>query len=90
MAFFATARSRNMSTAKLAGLEALRANVMLADNHLNITYVNQAAYDLMREAEADLKQELPRFDAANLIGCNIDAGGEFSGPLSGCLECGEA
>jgi nitrogen-specific signal transduction histidine kinase len=62
MAFFAKARSRNAPMAKLAGLEALRANVMLADNDLNITYVNTTALALMKEAEADLKKELPRFD----------------------------
>ena len=60
------------TAARLAGLEALRANVMIADNDLNITYMNPAVMALMKEAEADLKRELPRFDAGRLIGCNID------------------
>ncbi len=57
---------------RLAALEALGARVMVADPGLNITYVNAAAMALMREAEAELKRELPRFDADRLVGSNID------------------
>lgn len=57
---------------KVAALEALGARVMLADAALNITYVNPAAMALMREAAAELKRELPRFDLDQLIGSNID------------------
>ena len=59
-------------TSKTAGLDALRANVMIADSELNITYMNPAAVNLMRDAEDELKAELPRFSVANLIGSNID------------------
>jgi PAS domain S-box-containing protein len=55
-----------------AALDALGANVMMADANLNITYMNAAALALMQEAEADLKKELPRFDVSTLIGSNID------------------
>ncbi len=58
--------------AKLSALDALRANVMIADENLNITYMNQTLIALMQEAEADLKKELPRFNVAKLIGSNID------------------
>lgn len=58
--------------ARVAALEALRANVMVADAELNITYCNPSVVALLREAEADLKRELPRFDVATLIGSNID------------------
>jgi methyl-accepting chemotaxis protein len=58
--------------AKLSALDALRANVMIADENLNITYMNQTLIALMREAEDDLKKELPRFSVAKLIGSNID------------------
>jgi PAS domain S-box-containing protein len=54
-------------------LDALRASVMIADAGLNITYVNPAALGLMREAEADLRKELPGFSADKLIGSNIDS-----------------
>ncbi len=57
---------------KSTAIDALRANVMIADANLNITYMNPAVTALMREAEADLKKELPRFNAATLIGSNID------------------
>jgi PAS domain S-box-containing protein len=54
------------------GLNALRTNVMIADAELNIRYMNPSVIALMREAEADLKRELPKFSVATLIGSNID------------------
>ena len=58
--------------AKLNALDALRANIMLADPDLNIMYMNPAVAELLRDAEADLKKELPRFSVDTLIGSNID------------------
>jgi PAS domain S-box-containing protein len=55
-----------------AALGSLQANVMIADNELNIISMNPAAHKLMREAEPELKRELPHFDAGALIGRNID------------------
>ncbi len=69
---FAFTRIENGATRKVAALDALRTKVMIADADLNIVYVNPTAIALMREAEADLRKELPRFDAARLIGSNID------------------
>ncbi len=64
---------RNKTDMLRAGaLDALRTKIMMADAELNITYMNPAAVALMREAEADLKKELPRFDANRLVGSNID------------------
>ncbi len=60
------------SKAKLAALTTLRTNVMLADVKLNITYMNNTLIELMREAEPELKRELPRFSVDTLIGSNID------------------
>jgi methyl-accepting chemotaxis protein len=57
---------------QLLALEALRTNVMVADAKLNITYMNSAVRELLKEAEADLKKELPGFSVAGLIGKNID------------------
>jgi len=45
--------------AQISALEALRTNVMIADADLNITNMNPAVMELMREAQADLKKELP-------------------------------
>jgi PAS domain S-box-containing protein len=60
------------SDTKAAALDALRANVMLADESLNITFLNKSVTALLQEAEAELKRELPRFSMATLIGSNID------------------
>jgi PAS domain S-box-containing protein len=65
-------KQRDSVTAMTTALNTLRTNVMIADNDLNITYMNQAVLALMREAEADLCKELPKFSVATLIGSNID------------------
>ncbi len=57
---------------QLESLEIITANIMIADEKLIIRYMNTAAKELMKEAESDLKKELPRFDFNNLIGSNID------------------
>ncbi|MBO0662024.1 methyl-accepting chemotaxis protein [Jiella sp. MQZ9-1] len=57
---------------RLAALDALHTNVMVADAKLNITYLNPELTQFLREAEADVKRELPRFDVDKLIGSNID------------------
>ncbi|QLF69721.1 PAS domain S-box protein [Peteryoungia desertarenae] len=64
--------SNAKTVAKTLALDALQANVMVADANLNITYMNPAVMDLLKEAEADLKKELPKFSVATLIGSNID------------------
>ena len=63
---------RSNAAEKIAALDALRSNVMLADEKLNITYMNKTLVRLMEEAEVELKKELPRFSVAKLIGSNID------------------
>ncbi len=47
------------SARRLQALEALRANVMIADAELNITYMNPAVRELLQETEADIRKELP-------------------------------
>ena len=64
--------SNKLVSHKVAGLNALRTNVMLADAKLNITYLNPAFDRLLREAEPELKRELSRFNVDSLIGSNID------------------
>jgi nitrogen-specific signal transduction histidine kinase len=60
--------TKNLSVA----LDALRTNVMVADCNFNIVYMNPAVVKLMKEAEADLREELPEFNVNSLIGSNID------------------
>jgi len=54
-------------------LDVTETNVMVADVDYNIVYVNKALRDMLREAEVDLRKDLPRFDAAQVVGTNIDA-----------------
>jgi methyl-accepting chemotaxis protein len=52
--------------------KAVSANIMVADDKFNIVYVNDAARALLRQAEADLKKDLPQFSVDRLVGANID------------------
>jgi methyl-accepting chemotaxis protein len=65
-------RLQQASRQRLMALDALRANVMIADAKLNIVYMNPAVRELLQKVEVDLKKELPRFDMATMIGSNID------------------
>jgi methyl-accepting chemotaxis protein len=53
-------------------LSRLSSNVMLADQDLNITYVNPAVQQMLLGIESDLRRDLPHFDARDLVGRNID------------------
>ena len=50
----------------------LAANIMIADENYNITYLNGAVTALLQEAEADLQKELKDFRVDTLVGRNID------------------
>lgn len=63
---------RSGKAARLAALDLIRTNVMLADAKLNITYMNPPLLAFMREAEKELKREMPHFAVDKLIGSNID------------------
>ena len=66
-------RTRNADALALLAAQALTAKVMVADENFNIAYMNEAVKALLREAEADLKKDLPKFNVDTLIGTNIDA-----------------
>ncbi|WP_434926305.1 methyl-accepting chemotaxis protein [Shewanella sp. HL-SH2] len=55
-----------------SALEATSSNVMVADNDLNVIYMNQAVERMLREAESDLRKALPHFSVSSVIGSNID------------------
>jgi len=61
-----------LSSAKLRAIDILRANVMIADADLKITYMNTAVKALLAEVEGELTAELPRFSMETLLGSNID------------------
>jgi methyl-accepting chemotaxis protein len=56
---------------KLA-LDACGANTMIANSDFDIIYMNKAVEDMMSNAEADIRTELPSFFASKVMGSNID------------------
>lgn len=57
---------------QVQALDVCQAAVMMADNDMNIVYVNQSANEMLRKRESEIKQALPRFDASALVGTNVD------------------
>lgn len=53
-------------------LDVVATNAMIADNDLNIVYLNDSVKAMLKTAESDLRKELPSFDAGSLMGRNID------------------
>ncbi|UXT00021.1 methyl-accepting chemotaxis protein [Agrobacterium tumefaciens] len=64
--------SSKISRMQTMSLNSITANIMIADADLNIRYMNEAVTALLKQAETDLKKELPRFDFGKLVGSNID------------------
>ncbi|HEX4871062.1 MAG TPA: methyl-accepting chemotaxis protein [Nevskiaceae bacterium] len=54
------------------GLDAVVTNVMIADADLNVVYVNHSIKEMLSIAEADIKKDVPSFNAKSVIGTNID------------------
>jgi methyl-accepting chemotaxis protein len=54
------------------GLDNVSTNVMIADKHRNIIYMNKAICEMFMSAQADIRKDFPAFDANNLLGSNID------------------
>ena len=55
-----------------SALNTATANVMVADPHNNIVFMNEALYKMLKSREAQLREALPDFDAQNIIGQNVD------------------
>lgn len=53
-------------------LDNVTTNVMIADGDAHIIYMNDAVLNMMRNAESDLRKDLPNFDTKKLMGANID------------------
>src|SRR5581483_9562302 len=54
------------------GLDVVQTNVMVADADLNVVYVNESIKKMLATAEADIKKDVPAFNAATVVGTNID------------------
>lgn len=66
-------RAREEREARVrSALENCQANVMVADADLNIVYMNTTMVEMMRNAESDLKKDLPNLDVNTLLGTNVD------------------
>ena len=60
-----------MTRIKIA-LDNVSTGVMIADAERKIIYVNRAVVGILRQAESDIRQQLPNFKVDGLIGTNID------------------
>jgi methyl-accepting chemotaxis protein len=65
-------RSHSAELAKSLATDSITANVMVADTDLTILYLNEALAGLLKQAEADIRKDLPRFSVSSLVGSNID------------------
>jgi methyl-accepting chemotaxis protein len=67
------ARQRADESARITNaLDNASTGIMIADNDLNIIYVNKSVQAMLKRAEAEIRRELPNFSADNLVGTNID------------------
>ncbi|MGE5158141.1 MAG: PAS domain-containing protein, partial [Gemmatimonas sp.] len=64
--------ARAADLAKSLATDVISAHVMVADANLNIVYLNQSMTDLLKQAENDIRKDLPRFGVGSLVGSNID------------------
>ncbi|WP_446728526.1 methyl-accepting chemotaxis protein [Pseudoalteromonas sp. G4] len=53
-------------------LDTVNTNTMIADAGNNIVYMNEAVLNMMRNAESDIKRDLPNFNSSALLGSNMD------------------
>ncbi|WP_119394989.1 methyl-accepting chemotaxis protein [Salinibius halmophilus] len=53
-------------------LDNVSTNVMMADQDRTIIYMNKSVHQMLRNAQSDIREVLPNFDADNLIGSSID------------------
>jgi len=55
-----------------AALDNCSTNMMVADADYTIIYVNETMKEMLHNNEADMRKDLPQFDAKSIIGTNID------------------
>ncbi len=53
------------------GLDNVDASVMISNTEHEVVYINEAAEELFRNAEADIRQDIQSFNAAGLLGTHI-------------------
>lgn len=53
-------------------LDNVQSSVMIANSNLEIIYMNNTVTSMFKNAEQDIRKQLPNFDASKLMGANID------------------
>jgi len=66
------AEERRKAALLRQALNSASANIMLADENLRIIYTNASAVRLFQNLEADLRKDLPGFQAEKVIGSDMD------------------
>jgi methyl-accepting chemotaxis protein len=56
-----------------SALDNVSTGVMIADNDLNIVYVNKSVIEILHEDEDSIHKQFPNFNSNNLLGSNIDS-----------------
>jgi len=62
----------NKARRAVAALDNVSTGVMITDTHRTIVYLNRAAEKMFKDAESDIRRDLPLFDVATLKGNPID------------------
>ncbi|MDH5206955.1 MAG: methyl-accepting chemotaxis protein, partial [Hylemonella sp.] len=55
-----------------AALESVTGNVMIADASNQVIFMNQAVQEMLKNAESEIRKDLPNFQAVKVMGANID------------------
>ncbi|MGR9052308.1 MAG: methyl-accepting chemotaxis protein, partial [Gammaproteobacteria bacterium] len=69
------ARSKQIGAETLRikqALDNVQSCVMVANNNFDIIYMNKTVQAMFDRAEADIRKQLPNFEASRLLGANID------------------
>ncbi|MCZ8342031.1 MAG: methyl-accepting chemotaxis protein [Leptospira sp.] len=55
-----------------SALDNVSTNVMMADNDLNVVYMNKAIHKMFAKSQSDIQTQLSNFSLSKLMGSNID------------------
>ncbi|TAK86232.1 MAG: PAS domain-containing protein, partial [Aquabacterium sp.] len=70
---FADTKKRAEATARIQqALDVAATNMMVADVDYNIIYTNASLDQMLRTAEADIRKDLPQFQATRVLGANLE------------------
>lgn len=65
-------RQNKLNADSANALKVCQANVMLADNNMNILYVNDSLVDMLNAREDTIRKELKNFSVSSLVGTCVD------------------